>query len=77
MAGGIVSKLFFHNRDFEYPVYRIRLHSGVYHAVRAAGDIRDLDSDQEVLEDVAVLIYVSEFRGQMSDDRRQTVKTGR
>ena len=62
MAGGAVSKLFFDNRDFKYPVDRIRIHSGVDYAVRAAGDIRDLDSDQEILEDVAVLKWVLGIR---------------
>jgi hypothetical protein len=55
MAAGFIEKLFFHNRYFEYPIHRVRLHSGVDHAVRAPGDLRDLDSDQEILEDVAVL----------------------
>jgi hypothetical protein len=55
MAAGFIEKLFFHNRYFEYPIHRVRFHSGVDHAVRAPGDIRNLDSDQEILEDVAVL----------------------
>ena len=66
MAGGFIEKLFFHNRYFEYPIHRVRFHSGVDHAVRAPGDIRNLDSDQEILEDVAVLKKVSGVRFRVS-----------
>ncbi len=62
-----VGKLFYHDRGIQHPVDHIRPDPDFNHALRAPGDIRDMDTHQEILEDVAVLKYIA--IGTVSDNR--------